>query len=519
MRLSSNILFLLVTVLTLASSARAQDPSVAAYEDRIQAALAANPGGLTADQAAAAAARTAPSIDARSGEIALSKAGQSRTLARYVPTLNLSGSVTRNNPTDFDFGGGGLAVGALNPGQLQVGACQSGGGTNCIVDAAGLPVGAIAAEPFEIPRNNYALNAQLNVPISDYLLSLPSARRASKADLKGARFRRDFERERVELETRVAYFEWLRARAQVAVATESLVSVRARLADAKVGLELGTATPADVLQIESLEASSQVAIINASSFEELARTNLATQMGQTSIDFTVGEDVWAAPTAPSLTELETLVAHGQKMRSDVRALEQQRLSATEAAGGVNSQLYPRLDGFANLTHANPNQQFFPPSAEWNTSWSVGLRVSWGLDIFFQGRAQKNELLANESIFDAQLAATKRGARIEISSAYQEWQRAEKAVDFNQVDVAAAEAAYGQRVSLYKAGESTTSEVVEAELARFNASLRSINARINLHIALARLRRVAALDGKQPMGPPMPSKPAPVPSAPGAEVNR
>lgn len=480
----------IAALLLCAGEARAQD--VAPVEDPFAAALAPTAGGLTADTAATAAASTSPAVVARSLEIDLARANRDATAARYVPRLTLSAGVTRTNTTDFDFGGGGFSVGALNAGPLTVGPCPAGGGT-CVLDAAGMPVGAVAPEPFAIPRNNYRVDANLSVPLSDYLLSYPSARTAARADIDSARRRTDAERAQVELEARVAYYEWLRARASIALAERSLGGVTARLEDARLLLAGGTVAPADVLQIESALASAQVSLNNARSFEAVARTNLATQMGQATAAFTVGEDVRSdiAPLAEK-GSLASLIEHGQKHRAELRGLRLRSTAAREAVTGARADLYPRLDAVASGTYANPNPQFFPPEAAWNPSWSIGLTVSWGLDRFFQTRAQIKTLDANRRLFDAQVANLARGVALEVTAAWQEWQRAEAALALNRKAVEAAEAAYQQRVTLYKGGEATTTDVVEAELQRHNATLLDLNARVDLRIARAKLERAAAL---------------------------
>jgi outer membrane protein TolC len=462
-----------------------------AYEDKVGAALASEPGGLTADEAAARAAARSPEVAAREAEIDIAAAGQNRTLARYVPTLTITASVTRTNPIDFDFGGGALSVGALNPGGLTVGTCPDGVTQNCVVDGAGEQVGAAAPQPFEIPRNNYGVVGDLRIPISDYLLSMQPARRASAADLRAARLRRAGEVEQAGLDARVAYYEWLRTRAQVAVAESALESALARLEDAKIGLASGTLAQADILQVQSLEASSRVALAEATSFEAVARTNLAVLIGAPPASIAVGEDVRGELAVPPVT-LEAMLESARKNRPELRALTHAIRSAEEAATGTRSELLPRLDAIGSVTYANPNPNFFPPSAEWNTSWVIGLSLSWGIDRFFAGRAQKQELEANARLFEAQRAGLARGVILEVTGAWQAMQRAAAAVKLSRADIDAAEGAYSQRVALYQAGEATTTEVIEAELARFNASLRSINARIDLRIARARLDRAAGL---------------------------
>ncbi len=494
------ISFTLLIATAFLGTANAEETAITGdYEDKVASALAAKAGGLTADAAASRAMANAPSVDVRAAEIELSKASQGTTLAQFVPQLTLTATATRNNKTDFDFGGGALSVGALNPGQLAVGACADGSGNTCVVDAAGMPVGALETPSFEVPRNNYSVVAQLNVPLSDYLLRLQPARRASAADLTGATHRRDDELASVGHQARIAFYEWLRAKAQLAVARESLLSVRARLKDAQVNLAGGTVAPADVLQVESLEASSQVAIVNAESFEELARQNLATLMASPNTAFEVGEDALGGKAPPIEGELKSLIGRAKKTRHDLRGLAAAQVSAAQAAKGASAGLYPRLDGFGSVTYANPNQQFFPPSGEWNASWSIGVSLSWGLDRYFTARSLVDELSANAAIFEAQHRTAIRGAELEVTAAWQEAKRAEASVKLSAIDQRASEAAYSQRVALYKGGEATTSEVIEAEVQRFNASLRSINARIDLRVAAAKLRRATGLSSK--IGPP------------------
>lgn len=497
-------LTLAILLVPAAAGAQARQSS---YEDKVLAVLEPVAGGLTSDDVARAATQTTPSIAARNAEIDLAIAGRNRTLARFLPQLSLTASVRHTNPTDFDFGAGALAVGAFNPGLLTVGACPDGGGGSCVLDGAGSPVGAAEAEPFEIPRTNYTLDASVNVPISDYLLSLRSARRASAADINAAELRRAGEVEQVGLDARIAYYEWLRARAQVAVAKHALSSTLARLDDARIGLASGTLASVDILQIESLEASSRVAVIDAESFEELARVNLATLMGVTGDQFSVGEDVRADIAATgSPMSLEELVDHARGHRPELGGLSESVRSAKEAARSTASELYPRLEAVANVTHANPNPQFFPPEAAWNTSWFVGLSLSWSVDRFFEGRAQKKELDANARLFAAQRASLVRAVTLEVTSAWQSWHRASSAVALSRKDLEAAEAAYSQRVALYQAGEATTTEILEVEVQRFDASLGSINARIDVRIARARLNRAAALGDREVAGPPVPGGP-------------
>ena len=105
---------------------------------------------------------------------------------------------------------------------------------------------------FETPRDNYAVQGDLSVPLSDYALKVMPARRAASAQRESADLQVKAETLQVQVNARLAFYDWLRARAQTVVARRSLASVRGRLEDARLGLAAGTLTDADVLRLEGV---------------------------------------------------------------------------------------------------------------------------------------------------------------------------------------------------------------------------------------------------------------------------
>jgi outer membrane protein TolC len=376
-----------------------------------------------------------------------------------------------------------------------VGPCPATAATNCVLDSQGLAVGAFAAQPFSIPRNTYSIDASLSIPFSDYVLALSPARKGARADERAARLRREAEVQTVDVNARIAYYDWLRAQAQLAIAQASLASSEARVGDASIGLEAGMITSADALGLESLAASARLAVVQAESFLRLAEQNLRITAQYTG-PLQIGEDLSSeSPSIESLGTLDELIRHGQTYRAERQALVNSVESLKHAVSGSEVNLYPRLDGFVNVTHANPNQAFFPPTNEWNTSWAVGLNLSWRLDGYLNTRAQIRELDANANVMRAQNMSLDRAIELEVRSAWEEWQRASATVGIAATELAAAVAMHEQRVLLFQGGEATSTDVVEAEIQRANATFRKVNASIDKRVALARMRRAAALDTK------------------------
>ena len=461
------------------------------YKRGVDAVLRGNPQGLTEQEAVNAAVAASPQVEVKRGEAAASEATTGATLSRYLPKINLMGSVSRSNQVNFDFGGGGFTVGALNPGLLTVGGCPNGGGT-CVLDANGSPVSAVETEPLEIPTLTYSLQGTASLPLSDFL-RLPKVMRAAKLDSNAASLRKDATIRSVVMETRVAYYEWVRALAQAAVAKHATKSVRARLTDAEIGLNAVVTSLADVQQIRSAKASADNTLAVANSAEAIARDRLLSMMGKpvgTKIILGTRSKSQGNPAAGQT--LGELVALGLEKRRDLRALRAAHESTDLATSAAKFDEYPKLAATGTVNHANPNPQFFPPRNAWNTSWNIGLNVSWSLDAYLAGRSRRKELEALTHVAKASLHVAEQQARGEIVAAWQALVRSREAVKNSKLDVSSAESAYEQRVLEFRAGQATASALLDTEVQRFQANLGQLNARIDRRIALAQLRRAVGL---------------------------
>lgn len=461
-------------------------------DDVVWKALAPAADGLTAAEVARRAQRRSPAVAVADAQVEVQVAQTRRTLARYLPRLGASASYRRTNELTFDFSGGGAQVGAQTPGLLQIGPCPGGAGGSCILDSAGLPVGAIAGAPLVIPQNNYEVAVNLVVPISDYALSLLPARLGAQADEAAARLQREADWQQVGANARIAFYDWARALAQLAVARRSLANAQARLQDAEKGLEVGTLTSVDVMAMRSLEAASRAALVQAESFARLAEKNLMI-LGDLKKAPALGEDLSApVPEVSSLGALPELIARGQTERAEVQALAKAHEASKHGARATFMQALPRLDVVANVTHANPNPSYFPPGPVWNTSWFIGGQLTWQLDGAWDARIQLRQVNAQSGLLAAQRASMLEAIEVEVRAAWEEGLRAAEVARISVTEWEAAEATYQQRSMLYSAGEATSTDVVEAALSRHNATLRHVSARIDQRIALTRLRRAAAL---------------------------
>jgi hypothetical protein len=135
------------------------EPTSAAEIEAELAKLVGRPGGLTSSEVARRASTTSPSVRAKRAQVNAAEAERDRATVGWFPRLTLTGRYTRLSPIDQpSFGPGDArlvatpaAEGPLPPGTPLI----------------GIPASALS---FPVILDQYLLQANLTVPISDYLL-------------------------------------------------------------------------------------------------------------------------------------------------------------------------------------------------------------------------------------------------------------------------------------------------------------------------------------------------------------
>lgn len=427
-------------------------------KDPIARALAVAPGGLTADEAARRAVESGPSIAEARAQLREAVAQVDALRKSFTPALD------------------------LEVGYARLSKVQSG------ISFSDMTMGVGSDFTFDIPLNQYSLSATLGVPVSDWLLRLIPSLTAGKAGSRAAEYQRDAEIRLVATDAKVAYYWWLRARAQVAVGEASLERSRARLKDAQVGVNAGVMSPADVMRIDALVARTEASLEGARAVERVARRTLAVLMGEDlDTSYAVGEDVMS-PRESSATrgDLKTAVARGLTERPELAALGATVDQAEASIKARRAEYYPRVMAFGEAIYANPNGRFFPLSDEWNGSWALGAAISWSLDAAVVNSARVEELKAGRERVSASREQFRRAVTLEIVNAYETRARAEASLDANERGKASAEEAYRVMSVRYANGTATTTDVINSEFDRVNAALATVRNLLDLLEAQARL---------------------------------
>ncbi len=428
--------------------------------------------GLTADQVVSRAKSTSPQLRGESEKVRAAGAAVDQATTGYIPKLQVTARYTRLSPID----------------QATLG--------NLVATAPNVPAGQIppGTPLFNVPLsfpallNNTTLQLALTIPISDYFLRVPQFVSSAKAGERAAEANQEATVHDVDVDAREAYYNWVRARLQLIIADQNLEQARGHLADVQKAAQVGTASRADVLRVQSSVATAELTRVKAQNAAELTQEQLRTLMHDpTNQPYTLGEDVRLdMPPVVADESLEALLREAEKHRPELRALSESA-DATRAQGRALTAGYlPRVDLFADVYYQNPNQRFVPAEDTFKTTWDVGVQVSWTISDIPSTAAQKAQNAAQVAQIEASRSQTADGIRVEILSALQSVKEARASIATTTSGLATAEEAYRVRRVLFQNGRATSLELTDAELDLNTARLNSINARVDLRVARARL---------------------------------
>jgi outer membrane protein TolC len=433
---------------------------MAAFDRDLDALFAS--GGLTADQAAGRAGGASPTVRRRVAEIDVAVAQlQAAELAR-VPVVSGRLSYTRLSP--------------ITPVSLSLG--------------PGMGFSIVSLD------NAYLAEAQLVVPLSDYVLRYPHLIEAARLGAEIARIDKRSSEVGAGQDARLTYYEWLRSRLQVLIAQRQLVQVQRTLEQVRALAEVQRLSRADLLRVESQEAEAEQVVDQLQNLAQLREEQLRLLIGAPAGEpLAVGEDIRAEVAVQGAARLDDLMGTATHQRLEFKALDTGLQIKDSQRAAEKANLLPRLSAFGTADYADPNQRVFPQQDKFKFTWQVGAQLTWTLNDALISRASDRRIQAEANELRADRENLEHGTRIEILSAQQAVAIAQHALATSQKGLAAAEEGYRVRKELLNAERATAVELVDAETDLTRARIAALNARVDLRVARAQLDHAVGNDAK------------------------
>lgn len=305
-------------------------------------------------------------------------------------------------------------------------------------------------------------------------------REAAGADLAAARAD-------LRLELTRAFWALVTARDTEGVASLSVRSLDAHVADARSRFDQGLIPPNDVLSAEAQRARTRVLAIEAASTRAIAEADLARLL-----------DLEGAPAIEPLADLvppppqadppAALVARALDARPERIALSSRVEAFRARTRAAESGGRPQVAFTGGYDYARPNPRIFPRIGAWRESWDLSVGASW---LLFDGGRRRAEVAeaqagargaeARAADFDRQVSFEVRQRRLELDAG----RAAVAAADDAVASAAEARRVVGERAA---AGVAIDADLLDAELALLQARLDRTRAVAASRLAAARLDR-------------------------------
>ncbi len=428
---------------------------LAAFDKDIDALFAA--GGLTADQAASRAGAASPTVRRRAAEVEAAIASAESAELVQVPQVTAKLAATKLS-----------SLPALNLGGFAL----------------------------TFPSHDYVATGTISVPLSDYLLKFPKLIDAAKLGTETARLSRRSSEITAGQDARLAYYELVRARLQVLVAQRSLAQVQATLGQVQALADNQRLSKADLMRVQSQEAQAEQVVDQLQNLADLREEQLRLLIGAGPEDkLALGEDVRPDITAAQAGTLDQMMGTAKEQRLEFKVLDKGIAAKEKQRASEKANELPRLSAFATGDYENPNPRVFPSEDKFKFTWAAGVQLTWALNDALVSRTTDRRLLAETDELRADRENLERGTRIEVLAAQQAVALAQHALKTTAKGLAAAQESYRVRRELLAAERATAVDLVDTETDLTRARIASLNARVDLRVAVAQLSHALGNDTK------------------------
>ncbi len=441
--------------------------------------LRATPGGLTAEQVGKRAAETSYGVKASEESLRAAAGRVDAAWANFLPRLTAKASYTRlSSFTPPSLGSGSLVGTPSPPGTVNP------------------PVLVAANFSFPIILNNYLLEAQIVVPISDYFLRINEGYTASTQAQEAARQDVATARAKALTEGKSAFYNWLRARGAVVVAEQAREDVKTHLVDVKHQFDAGNVSKADVLRVESSVAASDVQVERTKNLAELLERQVRIALhdgdGSDSKPLSPGEAL-EGTSAYIPGTLSASREEAWSKRPELKSLSANVTALRKQSNVIRASNYPQVAAFGTATYANPNQRRVPQSNEWFPTWAAGVQATWSPNDLVATKGNASDIDGKIAAIEAQMQQAKEGIDLEVTQAHQGVRESAVALDATKRQLTTAEEAYRVARELFNAGRATPTLLTDAETELTKARLDALNAQVDARIAKVRLDHAMGRD--------------------------
>lgn len=415
------------------------------------AALQAESGVMTLDDALGKAFSQNPQLMASTYTIEASKEREKKSYAGYYPSLSFTTSYTRQTGNQ-----------ASRPGVAIVKGVNDKPSNNTTY-------------------NNYSLGLTLNQTIYDF------GRTTGGTDIAEAQVKSDIQDANV---LRLSVWELVTARYSVVLANQELLSVAKRnveaaqkhLDQAKALFESGARPKLDSLRLEAELRNAEAAYISADSALKISKTDLLAALGiKDFFDFTAGK--FEAPAAkPVYSDISSYSASALDARPEAAAIKEKIKISEMTLKTTKADFWPILVMTATFSDAGTDIK----TLGWN--WGIGVGLSWPLFTGFSTYHSVKDADNKLSALRFSLTTVEIQVNSEVRQAFENIEAADARISAYRAALESSREAGKVAEGRYNAGSGNIVELLDAQTALANSEANLVKAEFDRALAYVRWQK-------------------------------
>ncbi len=294
---------------------------------------------------------------------------------------------------------------------------------------------------------------------------------------------------------RSAYWQLYKAQQVKLVLDENVTQVQSHLADVTNMVNAGVMLRDEQLKTQVQLSNVRFAQADAANNVKLAMMQLNNIIGlplDTSLTLTT-------PLARRDAELKTLEEYkssAAENRPDLNAARMKIESARAGYAASKGGYLPSVSLYGEILYANPNQRYLPNEDRWDSTWDVGVMVSYDLFDWGTTRSQVAQADARKSQAEIAYDQALDEVEMEVNQSYLSLSQARERIDIANGGVEQAEESARIIKNRFHNGHATNTEVLDAEVALLQSKLNYTMATADYEIALSRMQKVAGIPDRE-----------------------
>jgi outer membrane protein len=334
--------------------------------------------------------------------------------------------------------------------------------------------------------NSYNFQLTLQQPLFTGF-AVENAVKASRLGSKAAKELYSRDRNELIYNIKNAYWSLYKAIEFKKLIDENVQLIDAHYKDIQRFFDQGLAKLNDVMKIRVQLSSMKVSQLETNQNVRLAMMSLNSLLG-ISLDKEIEPVSKIEAASETLGDVPAEVAKALAKRSEIKAMGYNLEAAKAAIKIARSGYFPQLALVADYYYSNPNTRIMPVEKKFKDTWDLSLGLSydvWNWKSTAYQVAQANSQFLKAKAGESQL---KDMITLEVQQNYFDLLQAKEKIDMSEESVKQAEENYRITHERFKAGLTTNSELLDAEVALLNTKVSRTEAFIDYMLAKARFHK-------------------------------